>query len=275
MKHYLSNLSAVISVAAFSLAASVANADVVYGTAFSNTLATSQIYTLNTTTGTATLVGTPATAFISGLAFAANGSLFGSGSQLWSVNATNGSAVSLGTLPELIVDITFSPTGQLWGIGNGSNTLWRIDPTNGQPLAAGALSGIQPGGINSIAFNSQGGLFGLGQGSLYSINSQTFAASVITSTTPCCTVRGLTFTSDGSLFTSQGASLSLTSSLSSINTQTGILTAVGPATSTFPTLFIGGLASTVAPIPEPTTVVLFVVGLLAIWSVRRRNHADA
>jgi WD40 repeat protein len=275
LQKYLGHFSATVTTIALGLAAPAANADVMYGTAFSNTLGTSQIYTLNTSTGAATLVGTPATAFISGLAFAPNGSLLGSGSQLWSVSPTNGSAVSLGALPELIVDISFSPTGQLWGIGNGSNTLWRIDPSNGQPLAAGALSGIQAGGINSIAFNSQGGLFGLGQGTLYSINSQTFAASVITSVSPCCTVRGLTFTSDGSLFTSQGASLSLTSSLSSINLQTGVLTAVGQATTTFPTLFIGGLASTVSPIPEPSAVVLFGAGLLAIWSIRRRSRADA
>lgn len=253
----------------------LANAITLYGSAYSTPESRSKLYAVDSETGMATLIGGDTIAFFPGLAFSPNGTLFGSGSNLWSIDVNSGRATSIAPLPELIVSIAFDPQGSLWGIGNGSGTLWQLNTTTGQSISAGFLSGLQPGGIRSIAFDSQGTLFGIGQGVLYNISSTTFSAAAIAPITPCCTVSGLTFAPDGRLFTSQGASLSATSTLSLVNIATGSLSPVGPATSTPPALFVEGLTLPVTPVPETGTSILFGMGLLALIGARRRLRADA
>ena len=257
------------------LAASQASANVLYGSAFFNSLSRSQLYTMDTGTGRATIVGGNTVAFFPGLAFSPTGSLFGSGSTLWSVSQGTGNATAIGILPELVVSIAFNPAGQLWGIGNGTGTLWQLYPATGQSVTAGFLTGLQSGGIRSIAFNSQGTLFGIGQGVLYDVNTQTFAATAIAALTPCCTVSGLAFGPNGELFTSQGVSLFGTSTLSTIQIASGDLSPIGAATITPPALFVEGLAFSVTPVPEVGTGALLAAGLLVIGIYSRRIRADA
>lgn len=245
-----------------------------YGTAYSSSQSRSKLYTVDSQTGVATLIGGDTIAFFPGLAFSSDGNLFGSGSSLWSINPSSGHAVSIASLPELIVSIAFDPQGSLWGIGNGSGTLWKLDKTNGQSISAGFLSGLQAGGIRSIAFDGNGTIFGIGQGVLYNISTSSFGATKIASVTPCCTVSGLTFTPDGQLFTSQGNSLSATSTLSAINITTGALSPVGPATTTPPALFVEGLTMHVSAVPEAGTGVLICFGLIGLL-VARRLRTDA
>ena len=247
----------------------------IYGSAYSTSQSRSQLYIVNSDTGAAALIGGDTIAFFPGLAFSPSGSLFGSGSGLWSIDPASGHAVAIAPLPELIVSIAFGPQGSLWGIGNGSGTLWQINTTTGQSISAGFLSGLQPGGIRSIAFDSQGTLFGIGQGVLYNISTTTFVATAIAPIAPCCTVSGLTFAPDGRLFTSQGASLSATSTLSAVNIATGALSPIGPATTVPPALFVEGLTVPVTAVPEAGTAALFCIGLLGLIGARRRLRADA
>ena len=253
----------------------LANAITLYGSAYSTPESRSKLYAVDSETGMATLIGGDTIDFFPGLAFSPSGTLFGSGSNLWSIDVNSGHAASIAPLPELIVSISFDPPGSLWGIGNGSGTLWQLNTTTGQSISAGFLSGLQPGGIRSIAFDGQGTLFGIGQGVLYNINTTTFAATAIAPITPCCTVSGLTFAPDGRLFTSQGASLLATSTLSVVNIATGSLSPIGPATSTPPALFVEGLTASVTPVPETGTSMLFGMGLLALIGARRRLRTDA
>lgn len=273
-KSVISAVRAVFVAASAVVACAQASAITLYGSVYSNSLIRSQLYTVDTDTGAATLIGGDATAFFPGLAISSAGGLLGSGSSLWIVNPSSGHASAIGTLPELVVSIAFDLQDRLWGIGNGTGTLWQLDATTGQSIAAGFLSGLQPGGIRSIAFDNQGTLFGIGQGVLYKVNTTTFSATAIAAITPCCTVSGLTFASDGRLFTSQGTNLFSTSTLSVVNIGTGALSPIGPSTTTPPAFFVEGLAAPVTAVPEAGMAAMLAAGLLVL-AFKRRQRADA
>jgi len=256
--------------ASFSATASAA---VIYGTA--SFAARTNLYTLSADTGLATLVGGTGT-FTIGLAFSPNGNLYGAGSSLVSINPETGFATIVGALPELIVSITFDAQGGLWGLGNGTNTLWKINPSTGQFIGGAFMSGPAAAGVRSISFDSQGNLFGINSGRLFNINPTTFTSTLVSNLTPCCSANGLAFSPDGQLFTSalypESPSVS---TLSLVNLQTGVLTAIGPATLTPPALQMGSLAIQVSPIPEVGTFALFGAGLLGVLLLRRRAGAAA
>jgi len=130
--------------------------------------------------------------------------------------------------------------------------------------------------VDFISFDGQGNLFALGGNRLFNINPTTFASALVLNLTPCCSPTGLAFSPDGQLFTSaQFAGSPSVSTLSLVNLQTGVLTAIGPATLTPPALQMRALAIQVSPIPEVGTFALFGAGLLGVLLLRRRAGAEA
>jgi hypothetical protein len=135
-------------------------------------------------TAQSTLIGD--TRFLPGLDFRANGVLYGSSGSLQTVSTSNGTTTTIGTLPELIVSIAFSPSDALYGVSNEGSTLYRVDPSSGANLGSHTLTGtVFPSGspfpneINGIDFAPDGRLFGIGAG-LYTIDINTGIATRIT-----------------------------------------------------------------------------------------------
>ena len=99
-------------------------------------------------TGNATLVGNSGAA-LTDIAFDPNGNLFGiSFSSLYSINTSTGAASLIGSgFPASMNALTFSSTGTLYGAATGSNGFYTINPTTGAATLVGNIgssSGIRP-----------------------------------------------------------------------------------------------------------------------------------
>jgi hypothetical protein len=247
-----------------------------YGTQF---VFPANLYSVNTSTGAATVIANTGS-FDPGLAYRkSNGILYGSSSSLDTFNIKTGKATTIASLPDLIVSIAFSPTDQLYGVNNSGDTLFRLDPHTGAALASVPLTGtVHPSGspfigeINGIDFAPDGTLYGVGF-ALYSIDALTGVATRITPLGTNVTGGGAGFLFDDIDYGADGVLRGVTSgaggvnsNLYTINTNTGIGTLVG-----LTGVSMDGLAS--IPTPEPSGIVLIVIGAASVRFVSRRNFS--
>jgi hypothetical protein len=161
-----------------------------------------------------------AVAALLSLAFSAQAStiwMTGSdGSTLYTVDSTNGASTVVGGFGQpSTYTLSFDSGGNLYGISNGYNdgTLVQIDKTTGLAVAVGVGTGIQ--NLMALAFASDGTLYAgsWSSNSLYTINKNTGAATVVGS---------LGFNGIMDLdFDSQGNLYALSDSLYQINMATG------------------------------------------------------
>jgi WD40 repeat protein len=239
----------------------------------------SSLYTVNPLTAQSTLIGavlingvTPVV--VTGLAlqpgtgvlFGVSGSEYEPSRQLLTINTLTGFATSLGTIGiarlENASDITFAADGTLFGWNVRGGPLLRIDPTNATRTVIGsAMNGTQG---NGLAFTPNGTLYLAGPttGSLYTVNTSTGAITSVAALSNLPLNFGTGFnalTSDpnGVLYgTGRGSGAQLVT----IDTTTGVITSVG-------VLSFGeadALAFGFAPVPEPSTWALMLLGLLAV-----------
>jgi len=281
MKAPLKALSAALIAAAGVLTPAASRADFAYAVTFVD----NDLISVDTATGNAALIaplGQTVNPF--GLA-AVNGQLFtfdsvadtvdqidpGSGAITKAVNIGIGPVLGQGGLA-----FQTNTTGFLTSTldpappNNPMNNLYRFD------IAAGtsSLVGQTSAPIEALAFGPNGTLYGLGKldGNLYSINPTTAATTLIGSTG--VSVGGptgsLALASDGTLYAT------LDDKLYTLNRSNGAATAVGtpfdPATDTGTGFAsISGLALTVSPIPEPSSLVLTGLGVVGACAVFRRG----
>lgn len=214
------------------------------------------LYTVNPTNGTATLVGNTGLGFsaIGGMDFRADGILFaavnivgdgGTGSEnLASINKTTGVATVIGPFGvEGIEAIAFDSSGVLWGArdargaGVGRPGLYTINPLTGQATFVEPIvsaSGVPPsGGVVSLQFATDGTLFG---GTARAIGPATDGGRLIT-----------------------------------IDRATGIFSFVGGVAATPGGVSLGALAGTNTTIPEPSTGALLSIGLGGVLIAYRRR----
>jgi hypothetical protein len=199
-------------------------------------------------------------------------------------------------------DLAVSPTGQLYGIfGDGDESLYTIDRLTGSTTLIGAF-GI---GIQTLAFRSDGALFGASYTGVYSIDPGNAAATLLGPSGIGFNMDNLRFDASDNLYV---MSAEANSRLFRLNQTSGAATLIGASgvddislggflngaflgtnfsgsqrlVSVDPTTglagegpFTGGVTYVIAldptTVPEPGTVVLFGVGLLGVCGVRVRD----
>ncbi|MEM9382236.1 MAG: hypothetical protein AAGB93_19935 [Planctomycetota bacterium] len=112
------------------------------------------INTIDTTTGIVTptgnsvtgIVGSGANVFITGLTASADGSTWylsrslGNATQIYSGDVTTGAFSLIGTIQnQVIIDISMSSTGSLYGISLNTSSLYEIDPASATATFVGSL----------------------------------------------------------------------------------------------------------------------------------------
>ena len=235
-----------------------------------------RFFGVNPDTGQTTLIGTTTSAFYPGLDFSHNGVLYGSSSTLYTVNTANGTATTIGALPDLLVSIAFGPGDSLYGVSNDGETLYEIDPGTGLSLRSVPLTGTIhssgtpfPGEINGIDFAPDGTLYGIGFG-LYRIDPHTGIASRITPLGQEVSgdlFHDLDFGTDGRLRSASfGLSPDGLSNLYTIDPASGLGQLVGSMG-----VGIAGLAS----VPEPSTYSLLISGAALVFMVRKWRGRSA
>jgi hypothetical protein len=160
------------------------------------------------------------------------GGLYGTdGSNLYIIDKTTGSATLIGphgSIEVAIGALAFDETGVLYGISLADNArLYTIDPTTGAATSAGALGigFVYEGGLD---FDASGQLFGVnrgisGDGKLFTVDKGTGTATVVGPTTEVHRdINGLAF--DGQTFY---AIDNYSNTFGSIEPTTGVYTSIG------------------------------------------------
>ncbi len=235
--------------------------------------ANGNFYSLNTSTGAATVIGNT-NSFVPAMDYRpSNGVLYGASSSLDTVNAKTGHATTIAPLSDLMVSIAFSPTDQLYAVNNNSNTLFTLNPVTGAtltsvPLTVGGSSSVE---IRGIDFAPDGTLYGVGF-DLYTINPLTGVANRITPAGIHITGNSsllfddIDYGPDGVLRGVTFDNTQVNSLLYTINTSTGLGTLVGGTG-----FGMDGLAS--IPTPEPSAWALLLFGVVGLLILAARHHA--
>ena len=245
----------------------------------------SYIYDVSIDTGSITQGISIGTQYFGGLTFDRNGQLFAASSTLDRIDINTGQVTVIGTLPDFMNSITFTPDGNIMAFSSYSGTLYRIDPTSGKTLSS---TYIQYSGTivqSEIASDSAGTLFtvgyniSLGKSVLTTVNSNSGITTdigqlVASASTPAGFVPGgsLTYASQGRFFATGGGGPGRR--LFEINSETLTFNFIGFSGISPPCVCYDSLASLTTPVPESSSYALFLAGIGALFfAVRRKIRA--
>lgn len=190
MKRFVSVLVAVVSLF---IAFSPASAVTIYGTAYGGATGDAALYSIDSTTGTPTLIGLTGYDRVGAIDFnPLNGILYGTGT-----NQTTG-MVDLITLNLM--------TGLATTVGSTGL------PTAGNPVPS----------FQDISFRSDGTLFGISEGNLYSFNLTNGMANLIGVTGLGKFGSGLAFSPSSTLYNINGADIGTINPANGVGTDTGV-----------------------------------------------------
>ena len=231
----------------------------------------SSLYTIDTTTGLATLVGATGFNEVVGIDFnPLNGKLYGvsNGSQqLLTINLTTGAGTAVATLSPSFQspDLAFSATGTLYSWSEpGPDHLNRINTTTG------ATTDVGPSGVGTFrtGLGIRSGTIYMknGDGYIYTIDPITGAATLVSSTAGFRNT--LAFDPAGLGFT-----LDLSGYLYGLNVMSGAFFPIG---STGVSDMAGLAFAPENTVPVPAALPLFATGLAGLgWLARRRKKQTA
>jgi uncharacterized protein DUF11/carboxypeptidase family protein len=143
---------------------------------------TGDLVTIDACTGLGTKVNSTASGIVLGaIAFAADGTLYGANSNLYSIDATGAPTLIGATGFSNFAGLAIDPaSGILYGVELGTSRLFTVNRTTGAATLVGALSPAV-GGVGDITFDPAGQLIGTSFGSggnlLFDINKTTGAVT--------------------------------------------------------------------------------------------------
>ncbi|MDJ0740256.1 MAG: DUF4394 domain-containing protein [Gammaproteobacteria bacterium] len=221
-----------------------------------------ELATIDLATGTLTSIGATGFGGVRGLAFRADGTLFGvdqDSDQLITLDLTTGAGTTVGSLGASVNGIgglAFAPDGTLYfaeEFGAGEN-LYTVNTATGAATLVGSI-GVS---VTGLAFDTNGILFGYADtpdNELVSIDVATGIATTIGSIGSSFNDGGISFASDGTLY-----GVFSDGTFGTINTTTGALTGSGNNNA-----FMSALAiQQVAAVPVPHTLALLALGLVSL-----------
>ncbi len=253
---------------------------------------TGTLYDVNPQTGATSNPRTTGLTNLAGIAFSPSGELYGltarlgepSAQSLYQINPTTGAATLIGPtgLTNLFEgDLGFDrTTGILYGVqeipATGGRELFTMNTSTGAATIIGSVE--QFGDLSGLAFDKSGRLFILdddnvnGISQLLEVNKSTAAIiSSVDLSLKLGPILGMDFNpSTGVLYVADGSGpeTSGTNSLYTLDTTTGKLALIG---NTGLSTGLAGLAFSANSVPEPASIALLGLGIMAVVVVGRRS----
>jgi len=248
-----------------------ARAELLYGATTAG-----QLIKINTATGAGTLIGNIGFGTIEAIDYLSNGTLVGiaNQNQLIKINTTTGAGQLIGTVTGFawVEGLAYSSSNDVLygsatiGPNADANRLIAINPATAQPTyIAPSFFGPNFWDVDGLAASASGAIYGSHintNPNLFSVNPVTGVGTQIGPLSMA--VVGLDFAADGTLFgvTIPDIQNGGPSRLVTVNPTSGAIQDIGP---------IGfNTIQAIAFVPEPSSVVLFAIGALAIafWGGR-------
>ncbi len=227
------------------------------------------IYSVETDTGVATLVGNSGSA-MTDIAFDLNGNLWGvTFDSLYRIDKNTAASTLVGSLGSInsANALIFAPDGSLFTAGWNSPLLYAVNTTTGAATAVGNMGRNSSG---DLEFDGNGTMFMASRGatdSIVQVNPNTGAGTLIGNTS-FGQLYGLTYVDD----TMFGFTRKNIISINLLNGSSSIFRPItGMAGNAWGASLLPVEVPPSSPVPEPTTLILLNSGLLGLAYFRRKN----